>query len=126
MTPVFLQPLVNICTCPEVQRFGLTAHRLLSCSRASGGVFKFRLKINKSHWSGSIFQNGLADMVLIGIHDRCYGDQTKTRNWLQAWLTVYPLQCADQNLVNLSKIIFSTLNFFMHIFNMSVTYLPYI
>ena len=44
-----------------------------------------------------------------------------TRNWLQAKLTVYPPQCADQNPVNLSKIIFSTLNFFMHIYNMSVT-----
>ena len=48
-----------------------------------------------------------------------------TRNWLQARLSVYPPQCADQNLVNLSKIIFSALNFFMHIFNMYVTtYLP--
>ena len=35
-----------------------------------------------------------------------------------------PPQCAYQNPVNLSKIIFSALNFFMHIFNMSVTYLP--
>ena len=35
-----------------------------------------------------------------------------------------PPQCADQNPVNLSKIIFSALNFFKHIFNMSVTYLP--
>ena len=33
----------------------------------------------------------------------------KTRNWLQARLTVYPPQCADQNPVNLSKIIFSAL-----------------
>ena len=48
----------------------------------------------------------------------------ETRNWLQARLTVYPPQCAYQNPVNLSKIIFSALNFFMHIFNMSVTYLP--
>ena len=47
-----------------------------------------------------------------------------TRNWLQAGLTVYPPQCAYQNPVNLSKIIFSALNFFRHIFNMSVTYLP--
>ena len=47
-----------------------------------------------------------------------------TRNWLQAKLTVYPPQCADQNPVNLSKIIFSALNFFMHIYNMSVTSLP--
>ena len=47
-----------------------------------------------------------------------------TRNWLQARLTVYPPQGADQNPVNLSKNIFSALNFFMHIFNMSVTYLP--
>ena len=47
-----------------------------------------------------------------------------TRNWLQARLTVYPPpQCAYQNPVNLSKLIFSALNFFMHIFNMSVTYL---
>ena len=53
-----------------------------------------------------------------------YEDLTKTRNWLQARLTVYPLQCAYQNPVNLSKIIFSDLNFFMHIFNISVTYLP--
>ena len=29
-----------------------------------------------------------------------------TRNWLQARLTEYPPQCADQNPVNLSKIIF--------------------
>ena len=50
--------------------------------------------------------------------------RSKTRNWLQARLTVYPLQCAYQNPVNLSKIIFSALNFFMHIFNMSVTCLP--
>ena len=48
----------------------------------------------------------------------------ETRNWLQARLTVYPQQGADQNPVNLSKITFSALNFFMHIFNMSVTYLP--
>ena len=47
----------------------------------------------------------------------------ETRNWLQARLTLYPLQSADQNPANLSKIIFSALNFFMHIFNMSVTYL---
>ena len=46
-----------------------------------------------------------------------------TRNWLQERLTVYPPQSADQNPVNLSKIIFSALNFFMHIFNISVTYL---
>ena len=31
------------------------------------------------------------------------------RNWLQARLTVYPPQCADQNPVNLSKNIFSAL-----------------
>ena len=35
--------------------------------------------------------------------------QCTTRNWLQARLTVYPPQCADQNPVNLSKIIFSAL-----------------
>ena len=35
-----------------------------------------------------------------------------------------PSQCADGNPVNFSKIIFSALNFFMHIFNISATYLP--
>ena len=38
--------------------------------------------------------------------------------------SIPPPQCAYQNPVNFSKIIFSALNFFMHIFNMSVTYLP--
>ena len=38
--------------------------------------------------------------------------------------SIPPPQCADQNPVTLSKIIFSALNFFMHIYNMSVTYLP--
>ena len=46
-----------------------------------------------------------------------------TRYWLQARLSVYPPQYADQNPVNLSKFFFSALNFFMHIFSMSVTYL---
>ena len=57
-----------------------------------------------------------------GITGKIYSD--KTINWLQARLTIYPPQCAYQNPVNLSKIIFSALNFFMPIFNMSVTYLP--
>ena len=37
-----------------------------------------------------------------------------------------PPRCADQNPVKLSKIIFSALNFFMHIYNMSVANLPHI
>ena len=48
------------------------------------------------------------------VRDKVQREITKTRNWLQAWLTVYPPQCADQNPVKLSKIIFSALNFFMH------------
>ena len=40
-------------------------------------------------------------------HNICF--RAKTRNWLQERLTVYPPQCADQNPVNLSKIIFPAL-----------------
>ena len=67
-------------------------------------------------------------MQLSVLPARMKKSQSKTRNWLQARLTVYTPQCADQNPVNLSKIVvvFSSLNFLMHIFNMSVTYLPYI
>ena len=36
-----------------------------------------------------------------------YEELSKTRNWLQARLTVYPPQCADQNPVILSKLFFS-------------------
>ena len=36
-----------------------------------------------------------------------YEEISKTRNWLQARLTVYPPQCADQNPLSLSKLFFS-------------------
>ena len=73
-----------------------------------------------------IFPDCLFEMAAsIGSHyEVVKGKTIQLRNWLQARLTVYPPQFAYQNPVNLSKIIFSALNFFMHIFNMSVTYLP--
>ena len=76
--------------------------------------------------SGRIWPNFELIQALIHVLITCKYEKIpiKTRNWLKARLTVYPPQCAYQNPVNLSKIIFSALNFFMHIFNMSVIYLP--
>ena len=47
-----------------------------------------------------------SDKSLITVENYSTNITVETRNWLQARLTVYPPQCADENLVNWSKLFF--------------------